>query len=365
MRYIRFLKSPRVVTDKTTARKQVSCLITITSDLGDSFLPYDIRLAAELLATADSQEDVLLWSTVQWTAGMRSLPITFPLPKSRASWSHLRVRVGGEPKRIHDELATISDSDARGVVSAWSPPFTSDVDAPKLVERRFKLLDGPITTIWEETGESIARHLWDAGITLSCQITALTTPNSDLAKALLPSVSKPRLNVLELGTGCGMVGIAIAQTISNSKVLLTDLQEAREIVERNMHYAIEAPGASLDFMELDWDADLPDILQSTSEQLDIVVAADCTYNPDSRNKVDLTSIYSPALVNTLTRLVKASPEIVVAIAMKMRHSSEEVFFELMEDAGFIKKTQIEFPLPGDVEIGEEIVYLHVYKAATT
>lgn len=160
MRYIRFLKSPRVVTDKTTARKQVSCLITITSDLGDSFLPYDIRLAAELLATADSQEDVLLWSTVQWTAGMRSLPITFPLPKSRASWSHLRVRVGGEPKRIHDELATISDSDARGVVSAWSPPFTSDVDAPKLVERRFKLLDGPITTIWEETGESIARHLW-------------------------------------------------------------------------------------------------------------------------------------------------------------------------------------------------------------
>ena len=70
-------------------------------------------------------------------------------------------------------------------------------------------------------------------------------------------------------------------------------------------------------------------------------------------------------MNTLTRLVKASPEIVVAIAMKMRHSSEEVFFQLMEDAGFIKKTQIEFPLPGDVEIGEEIVYLHVYKAATT
>ncbi|KAG9196502.1 hypothetical protein G6011_01623 [Alternaria panax] len=352
MRYVRFLKSPRVVTDKATLRKQVTCLVTITSDLGDSFLPYDIQLAAELLVTADSRENVLIWSTVQWTAGMRSLPITFPLPKSQPSLSHLRVRVGGEPKRTHDELAAISESDARGVVSAWSPPFTSDVDAPKLVERRFKLLNGPITTIWEETGESIARHLWDAGITLSCQITALINPKTELARALLPPASKSPLNVLELGTGCGMVGIAVAQTIPNSKVLLTDLHEAREIVERNMHYAVEAPGASLDFMELDWDADLPDILQSTSERVNLVLAADCTYNPDS----------SPTLVNTLTRLVKVNPDVVIAIAMKMRHSSEEVFFELMENVGFMKIAKMEFPLPGDVEVGEEIVHLHVYKA---
>jgi hypothetical protein len=162
MRYIRFLKSPRVVTDKGTSRKQVHCLITITSDLGDSFLPYDIQLAAELLATTNSAEHVLVWSTVSWTAGMRSLPITFPLPKSQALLPNLRVRVGGEPKRTHDELAAISEQDARGVVSAWSPPFTANVDALKLVERRFKLPDGPITTIWEETGESIARHLWYA-----------------------------------------------------------------------------------------------------------------------------------------------------------------------------------------------------------
>jgi hypothetical protein len=160
MRYIRFLKSPRVVTDKGTSRKQVHCLITITSDLGDSFLPYDIQLAAELLATADSEENVLVWSNAQWTAGMRSLPITFPLPKSQVSLTNLRVRVGGEPKRAHDEFLAISEPDARGVVSAWSPPFMSNVGAPKFVERRFKLPDGPVTTIWEETGESIARHLW-------------------------------------------------------------------------------------------------------------------------------------------------------------------------------------------------------------
>jgi methylase of polypeptide subunit release factors len=111
---------------------------------------------------------------------------------------------------------------------------------------------------------------------------ALADPGSSLAKALLPSTRKPQLSVLELGTGCGMVGIAIAQTVSNSKVLLTDLPEAREIVERNIESALKAPDASLTFRELDWDAELPDDLKSISEPLDLVVAADCTYNPDSR-----------------------------------------------------------------------------------
>lgn len=47
--------------------------------------------------------------------------------------------------------------------------------------------------------------------------------------------------------------------------------------------------------------------------------------------------------------------------MKMRHSSEEVFFDLMAEAKFRKVTTMEYPLPGDVEIGEEIVFLHVYQ----
>lgn len=88
--------------------------------------------------------------------------------------------------------------------------------------------------------------------------------------------------VLELGTGCGIVGIALAQTITNANVILTDLPEAREIVQRNIDQASRAPGAKLSFLELDWDAQLPDELQSTLTSVSLVVAADCTYNPDSR-----------------------------------------------------------------------------------
>ena len=70
-------------------------------------------------------------------------------------------------------------------------------------------------------------------------------------------------------------------------------------------------------------------------------------------------------MNTLSRLAYLNPDTVVAVAMKMRHSSEHVFFRLMEDAGFVETAKLDFPLPGDVEAGEEIVNLHVYRPGKT
>lgn len=71
--------------------------------------------------------------------------------------------------------------------------------------------------------------------------------------------------------------------------------------------------------------------------------------------------HSPALVNTLVRLAKLHPPVAVAIAMKMRHESEKVFFDLMANAGFRESETLEFELPGDVNVGEEVVFLHVYR----
>ncbi|KAH7391861.1 putative methyltransferase-domain-containing protein [Pyrenochaeta sp. MPI-SDFR-AT-0127] len=348
MRYVRFLKTPRVTTEKNTSKSEVCCLITITSDLGDSFLPYDIQLSAELLSSQPS-EHILVWRTVQWTGGMRSLPVTFPLPKSRAK-SPLRVRIGVEPKSLYDDYSKLANEGSRGIVSAWSADFGAPVEAIRLIERRFMLPRGPKVHIWEETGESIARHLWDAGITLSCHLIDMLDDSSALSRAILPSQSRTQLQILELGTGCGMVGITLAQVVGGANVLLTDLAEAQEIVEHNVKQVKTAKASSLRFQELDWDQELPSNLLSSSSPLDLVLAADCTYNSDS----------SPALVRTLARLAQVSPKVIVAIAMKMRHSSEEVFFGLMTKAAFEETTTITYHLPGDVEVGEETVYLHVY-----
>jgi hypothetical protein len=65
----------------------------------------------------------------------------------------------------------------------------------------------------------------------------------------------------------------------------------------------------------------------------------------------------------MVRIAKKSPNVVVAIAMKMRHSSEEVFFDLMAKAGFEETGKVAIPLPGDEMVGEETVHLYVYKFA--
>jgi methylase of polypeptide subunit release factors len=51
-----------------------------------------------------------------------------------------------------------------------------------------------------------------------------------LGKALL----KKNLNVLELGAGCGIVGITLGACLPTSRILLTDLPEATDIIEHNL-----------------------------------------------------------------------------------------------------------------------------------
>ncbi|KZM20967.1 uncharacterized protein EKO05_0008442 [Ascochyta rabiei] len=353
MRYVRFLKPPRITTDKGATKSHVFCLVTITSDLGDSFFPHHVELAAELVSPERGGE-MCVWRTVQWAAGMRSLAISLPLKKSYASRA-LRVRVGVEPKAQSDALHDLSHPDAHGIVSAWSADFNSPPNAggAKLVQRRFTIGQA-VVSVWEETGESIARHLWDAGITLAHHLSSLLPDSTHaLSTALLPSPPNGTLNVLELGTGCGIVGITLASLLPNCTVTLTDLPEAHDIVSANLSlsHSTLAPGSLVSFAELDWDAPLPPWLAESESKLDMVLAADCTYNPDS----------SPALVRTLTALTRTSPHTVVAIALKLRHESERVFFSLMADAGFLETAVLRYDLPGDMQSGEERVDVHVYR----
>lgn len=88
---------------------------------------------------------------------------------------------------------------------------------------------------------------------------------------------------------------------------------------------------------------------ATEDSLRLVVVSDCTYNADS----------CPDLVQTLAQLSSCAASVTVLVAMKRRHDSEEVFFRLMEAAGFhiSHKNCVDLPVPaefnqmgGDVQI---------------
>lgn len=158
MRYVRFLKTPKLQDDS------IKATITITSDLGESFLNEEVQLAATLRA-ADPKGDICLRTALKWKPGIRALSVSFSLAKRKIAWP---VRVHVAPKDAPDPDCFDMQHGVPGlpnIISAWSDildPSENIAVASKTVERRFKPLNSRVLRMWEETGESIARHLWFA-----------------------------------------------------------------------------------------------------------------------------------------------------------------------------------------------------------
>ena len=175
---------------------------------------------------------------------------------------------------------------------------------------------------------------------------------------IVPEHGRDKVKLLELGSGCGIAGIGFTAIYPNSHVLLTDLDDALSILRRNIHNATTslrplkvAEECFLDSQVLDWTKSFK---LTDSNSLDYILVSDCTYNCDS----------SPALVNTLSALVRGlencTPEIIVS--MKIRHPSEAVFFDLMQDAGFVEKEHVSIHMDDRYRqtIGQELETVDIY-----
>jgi hypothetical protein len=147
--YIRFLKTPRVI-NRTSKSVSVTALITITTDLGDTFLLSDAKLTSCLVA-ADDVKTVLCKSEAHWHRGFRELSLGLTAYSGQSE----------TVLRLHVFNATPS-SNIPSILDAWSAPFNPSKGsrAASLIERQLFLPSLPPVRIWEETGNSIARHIW-------------------------------------------------------------------------------------------------------------------------------------------------------------------------------------------------------------
>lgn len=160
---------------------------------------------------------------------------------------------------------------------------------------------------------------------------------------LLQAPRSSPLQAVELGAGCGIVGIALATMLDDCDVLLTDLPEVEEIVMHNIKEARPQPSSRIHYQTLDWDNPPSNLC---SRPIDLILVSDCTYNADSL----------PTLVSVLNRLVQTSPKALVLVALKRRHESEAVFFDLMRAAAFV-------PLQAHVQLPaqhEEVDHIELY-----
>ncbi|KAH7380951.1 putative methyltransferase-domain-containing protein [Cadophora sp. MPI-SDFR-AT-0126] len=340
MHYIRFLKAPRMTQD-IRGLQSLTAVITITTDLGDAFLYSDLPLAIELEdAHGRKLQDGGKGKDYVWRAsdGYKGLLVEVPIGiQTMRAGAQVKMVIKAKKEQFMAEdfdhvLGHKSrDSDDEGsVVTLRGLP-----DGNGIVERVFKFGDGQDVHVWEESGESIARHIWDAGLVLSAYLSNMLrdTPSSrslPRLPTLRTILSNHDLNVLELGAGCGIVGISLCQALPNiTQMILTDLPEATSILTHNISLCSPAPNHSV----LDWSQPLPAPIAST--QWNLILIADCTYNPD----------VVPDLVHTLGRLADGNKDLNVLLAMKVRHSSEAVFFTLMEEGGWVIRESIKLPLP--------------------
>ncbi|KAL9120769.1 MAG: hypothetical protein Q9187_002676 [Circinaria calcarea] len=189
----------------------------------------------------------------------------------------------------------------------------------------------------------------DAGLALVAYLgDALHGVSTSHNKALW--MKSRNLNVLELGSGCGIVGIALAQMVTYCNVLLTDLPEAIDILTLNVSAAKPAHRSKLKITPLNWDSDLPPIVEN--QIFNVILVSDCTYNADSL----------PSLVRTLSRLISHSTDAHIIVSMKVRHPSEAVFFDLMSTSGLEIKEYLSITMPGDYRnsTGLELETVDIY-----
>lgn len=154
--YIRFLRVPQIRLEEKGQVKRISAILTVTTDLGETYYPEDLELIVRLVDTKSLKATVGSWQ-IFWR-GMSQVTKLDVRHRSRLSSDSMRLHVSitetGNALTEHHQIPEVLD--------VWSSFFSLDVDssAPDYVERQLRLNEETSINIWEATRESIARHIW-------------------------------------------------------------------------------------------------------------------------------------------------------------------------------------------------------------
>lgn len=156
------MKTPKVTAKD--GRVVLSATVTITTDLGETYYPRDVALAATL-RSSDPDGDVYLRRSFEWTDGMRALPLSFDITRTEIEWpARFHVGLKSGIGYLTDHLESFNEyGDTPSIISAWSDDINAthgNLASSRQVERQFMPLTRRPLHIFEDAGESIARHLW-------------------------------------------------------------------------------------------------------------------------------------------------------------------------------------------------------------
>ncbi|KAL8381609.1 hypothetical protein RB595_005747 [Gaeumannomyces hyphopodioides] len=432
MHYIRIPRPPSFVSSSPRGGVQLQLLLTITTDLGESFLyphqPVDLDVVLHLHGSVEENGGIKLpvakgEKALRWTAGSRVVKTKVNLPPQASSSARLsQAVICVRPLERRFSASSVADilSSSSGLIMPLYVALRLSQPGETMALRRLRIPEetaeaSPLCVeVEEELGESIARHVWDAGVYVAallakiCSGSSSSSPSSDYQNCM-PGLerileSRGKLDVLEIGSGVGILGIGLATAILGRNesadstqrpvsILMTDLPEAQDraaanisrydamVSQRRRQRPAEDEAAKedgdgagnqqapvVDYENLDWEDGRAGVFapKILARPWDLVMLSDCTYNVDML----------PALVGTLSEIHSAtSPRHAgrvddddddapfnrhprVLLATKRRHDSEKALFDLMAGAGWAIEENRAFELPGFDSASQHIeVYL--------
>jgi hypothetical protein len=152
--YIRFLRTPQVNLIQKSFL-EVSAVVTITTDLGDAYLLHDLEIVSRLVSYHNPSITIVDGASL-WKSGMRVAKLTLRCPKTAQNMTcmmHVTTK---------ETVTDYSSSVVPKVLDVWSAGFLLENGSRSepLVNRCLHVSPAVCVKSWEETGDSIARHIW-------------------------------------------------------------------------------------------------------------------------------------------------------------------------------------------------------------
>lgn len=165
--------------------------------------------------------------------------------------------------------------------------------------RRFQVSDDLTMNLREPsmTEDNLGLKTWTSSLVLSRLLPAL--------QKFVPDIR----SILELGAGTGLVGISAA-CLWKADVLLTDLPEVVPNLEHNLllnRDVVKNCGGAISARALDW-SDEADIPNESSEEFEVILAADPIYCPD----------HPTIFVKTISKWLKDNADARLVLALPLR-----------------------------------------------
>ena len=343
MNFVRFVKTPRIGNTPTkkpnaksnakkSATPHLSMILTITTD----FSPF-AGLAELLCQFVSPANSIVAEQRVHWDGTLRDIKVDMPIPSGSKEG---RVVINPiDHSRSETFLSQFLGRRTNHVVGVETATFSLNAsNRHETVYRQFSLPHGPLQ-IAEQAGETIIRHVWDAGIILSAALTcnSLSILPDELQQSLRPMFFDREMKILELGTGIGILGVSIATAFPSATVVMTDLLDAQSLVDENTRLNSKNHSQLMrnaSFRALDWE-ERPFPQWTMMEKFDLIVMADVTYN---------TATFI-ALTDTLEHLLRTgSKGAKVLCCGKRRHDEEEGFWRLVQEKGFVIHQRVIFAI---------------------